>query len=287
MKLRSVLVLVASVLFGSVGLSSAAEKDLVKIGGSVVVREGMVVKDAVAVGGNVTVYGEVTNDAVAVGGSVILHSGALVRGSAVAVGGEVVQPEGAQVQEDVVEVGVPFLASTVRSVTEEGWRPVWRTVQAVSFIGFLALALVLVALLPDTFQAIAARSRAKPLAAGLWGLVGLLLIVPLAVLLAVSLVGIPLIFVELLSVVLLLVFGYIGIGLLIGREVGKAFGKENMHAVVSALIGVALLGLVGWVPFLGGIVKALASLVGLGATLMVMRDWLRRSRSGRPAVQEG
>ena len=49
---------------------SANAKDKVRIGGDVVVEEGTEVKDAVAVGGSVTVNGTVRDSAVAVGGSV-------------------------------------------------------------------------------------------------------------------------------------------------------------------------------------------------------------------------
>jgi hypothetical protein len=274
-----------TVLFAALGTVLAAQKDLVKVGGSVVVEEGQRVKDAVAVGGDVTVRGEVTNDAVAVGGSVFLSPDAVVQGSAVSVGGEVVQPEGAQVNEDVVEISVPFVRSTVRSMVEEGWRPVWRTAQAVSFVGFLALALILVALFPSTFEKLAVQSRTKPLEAGLWGLIGVVLIVPVMVLLAISLVGIPLIPFEILFVVLAMVVGYIGIGLMIGQGVARAFKKDETHVVLSTLIGVALLGLVGWVPFLGGIVRALASLIGFGAALVLLRRWLQQSRAQRSGAE--
>ncbi len=49
-------------------LVSANARDKVRIGGNVIVEEGTEVKDAVAVGGSVTVYGKVRKSAVAVGG---------------------------------------------------------------------------------------------------------------------------------------------------------------------------------------------------------------------------
>ena len=51
---------------------SAEAKNKVRIGGNVVVEEGTEVKDAVAVGGSVTVNGKVRDSAVAVGSSLIL-----------------------------------------------------------------------------------------------------------------------------------------------------------------------------------------------------------------------
>jgi len=67
--------------------SGAIANDRVRIGGDVVVEKGMTVKDAVAVGGNVTVNGVVNKSAVAVGGSVFLGPDAVVRKDVVCIGG--------------------------------------------------------------------------------------------------------------------------------------------------------------------------------------------------------
>ena len=67
--------------------SGAQANDRVRIGGDVVVEKGMTVKDAVAVGGNVTVNGVVNKSAVAVGGSVFLGPDAVVRKDVVCIGG--------------------------------------------------------------------------------------------------------------------------------------------------------------------------------------------------------
>ena len=75
-------------------LVSANARDKVRIGGDVVVEEGTEVKDAVAVGGSVTVNGTVRDSAVAVGGSVILGPDAVVGKDVVSVGGAVKQAPG-------------------------------------------------------------------------------------------------------------------------------------------------------------------------------------------------
>jgi hypothetical protein len=63
----------------------------------VTVDEGRVVKDAVAIGGSVTVHsgGRVTGNAVAIGGDVHLKANAHVEGDTVAIGGEILKEEGA------------------------------------------------------------------------------------------------------------------------------------------------------------------------------------------------
>ncbi|MBD3243181.1 MAG: hypothetical protein GF331_21510 [Chitinivibrionales bacterium] len=256
-------------------------KDLVKIGGSVVVEEGQVVKDAVAVGGTVTVRGEVTNDAVAVGGSVILEPGAVVRGDVVSVGGKVQQAEGARVEGGVTEVA-GFFPAEVFGEGGRNWPAFLAGMRVVTFIGFLALALVAVALFGGTFASIAAEAAAHPVQSGLWGLLALVLVPPFAVLLAVSLIGIPLIPLLIILVVCCVVVGYIGAGLLVGERVAGAVHKPDLSKVLAALIGLALLWAVGWVPFLGWLVQAVAALVGFGAVLVLLRGAMQRRQSVRP-----
>jgi UDP-3-O-[3-hydroxymyristoyl] glucosamine N-acyltransferase len=81
-------------------------RDMVRIGGDVTVDEGQVVKDAVAIGGSVTVHsgGRIMRDAVAIGGDVHLKANARVERDAVAIVGEVLKEEGASVGRDEVAI---------------------------------------------------------------------------------------------------------------------------------------------------------------------------------------
>lgn len=250
-------------------------RDLVKIGGSVVVEEGEVVKDAVAVGGSVTVRGEVTNDAVAVGGSVMVEPGAIVRGSAVSVGGEVRQAEDAVIEGGITEVS-GFIPEEVFGDIGRNWPAVFAGMRIVTFIGFLALALVAIALFGGTFGAIAGEAMRHPLQNGLWGLLALVLIPPVLVLLAISIIGIPFIPLVIVLIVCDIVVGYIAMGLLIGERVASAFHKPDIGKVLAALIGLTLLWAVGWVPFLGWLVQVVAVLVGFGSTLVLLRGVMHR-----------
>ncbi len=94
-------------------LVSANAKDKVRIGGNIVVEEGTEVKDAVAVGGSVTVNGKVRDSAVAVGGSVILGSAAVIGKDVVSIGGAVKQAQGSKIHGDVVEVNIPGVSAII------------------------------------------------------------------------------------------------------------------------------------------------------------------------------
>lgn len=253
----------------------AKSREMVKIGGDVVVEEGMSVDKAVAVGGDVTVNGVVEDDVVAVAGSVILGSKAVVGGDVVSVGGAIKKEEGAQVRGDTVEVNIPGVSSVVRSFSKGKWRERFWAFRIISFIGLLALALLIVAVVPKPFGLISATVQKNTLKVILWGLLGLVLIVPFAGLLAISVVGIPLIPLEIILVACALLVGYIAIAQLIGNKMATALKKPDLNILWATLWGLITLWVIGWVPVLGWLVKAVALLLGFGGVIVALLSTTR------------
>jgi hypothetical protein len=82
-------------------------REIVRMGEDITVGHGKRVRgDVVAVGGSVTIYGQVTGDVIAVGGNVTLMSGSMVRGDAVSVGGTLEREEGAVLEGQEVSVSM-------------------------------------------------------------------------------------------------------------------------------------------------------------------------------------
>ncbi|MCP4630922.1 MAG: hypothetical protein GY850_46555 [bacterium] len=77
------------------------------------------VKDAVAVGGSVTVNGRVRDSAVAVGGSVILGPAAVIGKDVVSIGGAVKQAQGSKIHGDVVELNIPGVSAIIPFFMED------------------------------------------------------------------------------------------------------------------------------------------------------------------------
>jgi len=76
--------------------------------------------DAVSLGGNLHVRGEVTGEAVAVGGNVYFYKGAKVGHQMVAVGGKVIIEDGADPNCDTQSVNVPFVRPLMRGLASSG-----------------------------------------------------------------------------------------------------------------------------------------------------------------------
>lgn len=257
---------------------SASAKDKVRIGGNVVVEEGTEVKDAVAVGGSVTVYGEVRDSAVAVGGSVIIGPNAVIGEDVVSIGGAVEQAQGAIIRGDVVELNIPGVSAIVPFFIEDASSSWFWTLKVASLLGFLALAVLLVALLPKPFDLITNNVQQNVGKVILWALLGLVVLVPLAFILAISVIGIPLIALEVFLAGIAFLIGYIAIAQLIGDKIAALMKKPALGVIWLTFMGLLALWLIGWVPILGSLVKAAAILLGFGGVLATLFGPRRRVR---------
>ena len=232
----------------------------VHIGSSIVVGEDELVTDpVVSIGGNVTVLGRVDDDVVAVGGSVRLGPKARVRGDVTAVGGRVDQERGATIGGTVNEVRIgpqfnfkPWHAFD--GVWFDGWDAIGSgfrllgTVMRVSLVMLLVLLVALIASRP--VQRIADRVGRDPWISGFTGLLAQLLFIPVlvvtVVILAVSIIGIPLLLLVPFAIVAFLVamlVGFSGVALRVGRW---AVGQER-SAFVALAVGVVLVSAVALV----------------------------------------
>lgn len=278
--------------------------DRVRIMGSVRVAEDERIDgQAVAVLGSVRVDGEVGDQVVAVLGSVDLGPHAVVGGDIVSVGGRVRRDPGAQVRGGITEValgrGVNVDVPGWGGMTPVGFMfgPFGGAARLIgTMFHFLILALlaaVAMLIARVTVERSAERTATEPLKTTLVGIVAQLLIIPafvlVAILLAVTIVGIPLLLLlpfAVLFLVLMAVAGFSGTALTIGRVARRRFGSEGDAPYVDLLAGVLVImlpllvarvvGLAGWavspLVFLliavGLCVEYLAWASGFGAVLV-------------------
>jgi len=85
-------------------LLSAKDRTMIILGDDIVIEAGETVDAAIALGGNIDVYGTVEEAAVAIGGDVTIHSQGQGAGDAVSVGGQVFLSSGGTLKGDRVEV---------------------------------------------------------------------------------------------------------------------------------------------------------------------------------------
>ncbi len=238
---------------------------IVKFGQDIEIAANQVVKDAVAIGGSVTVLGKVENSVVAIGGSIYLKPGASVGKDAVAIGGKVEKWKAANLGGKIVEhSGFAFPVNINPECVTRGIM----VFTGLAFIAFLALALVIVALFTANIGRISYRVERNVWPSLLAGVAGSLLVLPAVIALLISLAGIPLIPVFLFLVFLAFLVGYISVAQLIGKKVLSAIRVNNVSILLEEALGLIILFFALMLPVLGVIIKALVALTGFGAVIL-------------------
>jgi hypothetical protein len=276
-------------------------RDVVVIGGSLEVL-GEIDGDAVAVGGSIEVRGEIDGDVTAVGGSVSLGPDAVIDGDVAAIGGSVHREPGAQIRGGITELSLGDWEGFDGFDLDFGpWWPgrhglVWvdlaESITLTVILGFFVLFMVLIA--RGYAASVGARAAREPWKAGLVGLIAQVLFVPLVVLvfiiLAVSVIGIPMAILWMiaspLGLILMFLMGYSAVALVVGGKADQRFRLGGLSPYVAVLLGLALIQgctifgealsilggpirLMAWLLILTGfLVKFVAWTVGLGAVLL-------------------
>jgi len=229
--------------------------------------------------GNATVRGHVNGDVVAVIGSVKLEPGAVVDGDAVAVGGKLDQPYGATVHGESVSLA---------------FFPVWPGVPPLRAISLTLLVCWILAMLLGAVLALLAPGRIRRVAATISERTGASLLLgfflpPLAVLaavlLSITLIGIPLAVLLPLVYLAVLWIGAVTSSYLLGqRFLGRDAGEGNVFLpallgslTVAVMFGAGALlagpstslGTLGLLfPVLGLLLATVLAIVGSGAAVL-------------------
>jgi uncharacterized RDD family membrane protein YckC len=283
----------------------------VRIGGDYTLPAGEEVDEVVVIAGSARILGRVNGDVVVILGQLHLGGEASVGGDLVVVMGSGVVESGAQVERDFVAVGgdidappdfvpgqdhvvigpqifggrmdalVPWITEGMfwgrPIVPRLGW--IWGIV-GLFFLAYLALN----ALLDHPVQACAGVIAERPLSAFLVGLLTLLLIGPVLLLLAVSVIGIAVIPFLMCALLLAWIIGKVGLARAIGLamlpapEPGESPGPlpSRGRAALAFTTGFATLCVAYMIPFLGFVVWTIVGVVGLGAASLAFVAGYRR-----------
>lgn len=248
---------------------------------------GVVEGDVTSWSGPITVEGEVRGDVVSYAGTVTLGPAARVGGSVLAMAGGV-HGDGAAVAGQLLGeepvLGSAFVASVAtilgrqpETVSAEIPRP---AVSGALALAALALSALLAAIWPARTAGAAMALRRAPLRSAAVGLLtsllGALLLPPLASLLALSLVGLPLIAPLLIALQLPYLFGLAALGRLVAEALGGGALRPALAAggAVALLLPLAVLGAAA--PIASAAIFYLVAGAGLGAAIL--------SRGGAYAV---
>jgi hypothetical protein len=157
-------------------------------------------------------------------------------------------------------------------------------------LGASAIVLLVFLLFPVRMRLALDRVERHPGIAAFVGVVAAIAILPVAILLAITIVGIPLIALEFAAVFVGIWMGTGAIALLVGRRLTELVLPSTTPSPLWALIlGLVVVSAAETVPYIGWAVTALVWLVGLGASILAFLgtspiDALRRQRIGGPPM---
>jgi hypothetical protein len=258
---------------GAVRVTGDVSGSLSGTSGNLFVGEGgQVGGDIDYASGNVVIDGTVGGDATIGAGSIRLGENAVVQGDFEYDADSFDRAAGAQVQGQIVRNS--NLVSAPGRILPAG---------AFSIYGFLTNLLfgaLLLLLFPVFTGEVADRVERDPVVSGGLGLLTFVVVPLMLVLLAITIIGIPLSILGALLFALVLWTGFVLGAYAVGDWLVSLADSENRWlALVVGLLAVAVVNLI---PILGGLVNFVVLLLGLGAFALGMR---RSYRSRRPAPE--
>jgi hypothetical protein len=267
--------------------------DAIAVGGGAYV-DGTVEGDAIALGGSVDVRGHVTGSVRANGGNVVLRSTAVVDGDASAVGGTVTREPGASVGGRPVapppSVVPPFPIPNAPGPGPTQPSPPWwfpgivaavlwmlhslfLTAHLFVLVMFIGAAWALAMLFPHAVERFSAVLERDALTALLAGLVAWPVVMVVTVLLAISIVGVPLALSMPAVVIVATQFGLTAVAIVVGKRVHPS------EAARETVVGALLLAIAFSIPGVGHLIGLAAVTWGVGAVLLALTEtWRFRTR---------
>jgi len=220
--------------------------------GSVVVEPGQVVDgDLTVIFGDATIFGTVDGDLNVIGGNADQRPGSVITGEVNNVGG------------DVAQTVVPWAPS------ESPYNPFVPDPRVLWRLSWNLLALLVFLIFPLRTRMVLDRLEGHPGLSVTAGLLGCIAVIPLAVLLAITILLIPLIPLELIFVLAGVFLGTAALALLIGRRLCELLSPATTPSpLLALLVGITLITAAELVPVVGTLVLLFVGLIGLGATML-------------------
>ncbi len=251
--------------------------DMVIFGGSASLEDGSTVNgDIVLTGGSLEVHGVVNGSIVSTGGFVHLYENAIVNGDITRIGGNLVQDSGAKVTGELITSSdpgdiVPDVAVNPSNAFNF-LKPIGNFFLSIfQALAFATIAIIVALISPKGNERMAQTITSRfGLSLGI-GALGMLVVLFGSLILAVTIIGIPLVLLVLMVFFVALLYGWFGLGLELGKRVARLF-KTTWSTPITAGVGTLLLSLgaaaIGWVPCLGQLIVLMVTMVGFGAVVL-------------------
>ncbi len=151
-------------------------------------------------------------------------------------------------------------------------------------LAFAACAVLAAVLAPGPLASAARRAEESPGRAFVYGLVSLPAFFVLCVVLAVTIIGIPLLLLLVPAYLALLFFGALVASFFIGTRILMVTGRYRVGNALAAVVGAMILAATTLIPVLGDLLPYALSLLGTGAVILALFS-RRRPRASHPSYE--
>lgn len=261
-----------------IGAGETLEGALLVTEGRVNFERGSLVTGPVYVmGGEVSVDGEIRADLSMIGGEVSLGPRAKVGGDLDIGSGKLTRSPGATVTGEVNRgtgsgVRAPLFPGWTIIPTAEDPNLLRRLISfVINTVLLSALAAVAAHFLPGPASRVAKAVTEAPVVTGALGLLAMITLPSLLVLMAFTVILIPVVLLGALFFGALILYGWVSIGTEIGRRLACWRGwqlRPAASAFLGTLVFILLVNGSEFIPVIGSVVQVLAASVGLGAVLL-------------------
>ena len=230
--------------------------------GCSVVSEGVITRDLVVFGGNADIQSVIGRDTFVMGGNVHLGPKATVGRDLTTVGGTSTLDPGATVGRDKTAVGGPG-GGGFTPMHSFGGPDIGSLFPGALLVLLAALAM---AIFPRQLTVTASLAEARPVVSFGLGCVGILGGFALAILLAITVILIPVSLVLTIGIALAWIFGWAGIYLVVGNRLLKA-ADQKPQPFLAVIVGGAVFALLSLVPLAAIPIGLIGGSIALGAAL--------------------
>lgn len=245
----------------ALGADSAISGDVSIAAGTIVV-EGPILGDLHAAAGDVRLDGQVVGDASIAAGTLVLGPHARIEGHLTFHGDQLRRDPGAQVLGGMARSQSRHHHEYRRTLAERfahGWA--WTAV-------LMVLAALIAAALPEASQRLARELRERPWLTPLLGLIALTAIPIAAVLVMITIIGIPIGVLALVAYAALLLIGYVWLAVVLGAmlldRVSPETAARTAWRVGAAVLAMLVLAILVRAPLVGSLFRLAALAVGVG-----------------------
>jgi hypothetical protein len=244
--------------------------ELVMVSGAVSIERGARLPGSIyMLGGDLLIDGEVDGDLSLIGGKAVLGPGARIGGNVNLAGGSLERSPEAVIAGTLREASELSLdAETIFPRRSLENRLIWILPQA---LGMALLGYAATRYIPRPVARVGKAAFEHPLVAGALGLLCGLVLPALLVLMAFTVILIPVTLIGLITMGLILVYGWIGAGLIVGKWLDQQT-RRNLPPTQAAFWGTLLFMLVvqalGLVPLIGPTLALIITLIAAGAVLI-------------------